>query len=189
MNRDWISVERCTARSGRTGTRCGRWPTTGSNVCRSHGSAAPRVQRAAARRIAEQKATAVLARQGFEPLANPLTALAELAGEVVGIREVFREKFASLIATNSLRYIDKKGSEQLRSEALIYERYCDRSTKLLVDMARIDLADRLVKLSERQANLVAQVLRAALIDFGLDPADDDVRQAVGRHLQALEGPA
>lgn len=156
-------------------------------MCKSHGSGAPQVVRAVARRIAERKATAVLARQGHEPLTNPLLALGELAAEVVATRETFRNKFASLITTDSVRYVDAKGAEQLRSEAALYERACDRSTKLLVDMARIDLTDRLVKLTERQATLVAQVLRAALADFGLDPGADDVRESVGRHLQSLEG--
>lgn len=181
-------MEKCTARSGRADGRCRRWPTRGASVCSSHGAAAKQVKGKAYRRIAESRAAVVLSRQGYEPLTNPLVALGELAAEVVATREMFRDKFALLNAADMLRYLDKKGAEQLRSEVALYERAVDRCSRLLTDMARIDLEGRLVRLTERQANLVAQVLRAALADFGLDPGDDDVRQAVGRHLQALEGP-
>jgi hypothetical protein len=52
---------RCTARSSRTGEDCKRWATHGAVVCRSHGAAAPQVQRAARRRL-EQAADVLVQR-------------------------------------------------------------------------------------------------------------------------------
>src|SRR5262245_49174819 len=41
----------CTAHSSRTGERCRKAPIAGSNVCRTHGGAAPQVQAKARARI------------------------------------------------------------------------------------------------------------------------------------------
>lgn len=43
----------CTARSSRTGKHCRKAPIAGGTVCRTHGGAAPQVQRKAAERLAD----------------------------------------------------------------------------------------------------------------------------------------
>lgn len=43
----------CTAHSSRTGKPCAKYPIAGATVCRTHGGAAPQVQRKAAERLAE----------------------------------------------------------------------------------------------------------------------------------------
>jgi hypothetical protein len=53
---------RCTATSVTTGERCKRRPHPGSNTCVKHGSGAPQVRAAAARRVREGKAVELAGR-------------------------------------------------------------------------------------------------------------------------------
>lgn len=52
---------RCTAHSSRTGDPCQRPPIKGATVCRTHGGAAPQVQKAARARILEAADTVAAA--------------------------------------------------------------------------------------------------------------------------------
>lgn len=56
---------RCHAKSKQSGERCGKRSVPGASVCRTHGGAAPQVQRAAAMRLAQMvdPAMGVLARE------------------------------------------------------------------------------------------------------------------------------
>lgn len=51
--------EPCTAKSARTGKRCGRQPIKGGFVCHTHGGAARQVKRKAAQRIKDMLAEAI----------------------------------------------------------------------------------------------------------------------------------
>lgn len=53
MKRAPIEAVRCSAHSSRTGKPCQKYPIAGATVCRTHGGAAPQVQRKAAERLAE----------------------------------------------------------------------------------------------------------------------------------------
>ena len=56
----------CTARSKRTGERCGRLPSMlGGNVCRSHGGAAPQTRAKAQRRLQQAADVLVQRLSGF----------------------------------------------------------------------------------------------------------------------------
>jgi|NGEPerStandDraft_6_1074524.scaffolds.fasta_scaffold21518_2 hypothetical protein len=183
-------MERCTATRHSTGDRCKRWPTSGATVCRTHGSGAPQVKRAAARRIAEAKTVKILAKHGtiLGDDLDPLTALQVVISQTIALKEDLIERVAALKA-DEMRYRDDHGGEQLRSEWILLERALDRCGKLLIDCARLNLDERLVRISEAQAAVVVAVIRGALLDLGHDPAEDDVQLAVGRHLRALEGSA
>jgi ribosomal protein L16/L10AE len=57
--------------------------------------------------------------------------------------------------------------------------------RFLVDLAKLNLDERLVRLNEAQAALVNQVIRAALAEIGLTPEQlEAARPAIGRHLRA-----
>jgi hypothetical protein len=68
------------------------------------------------------------------------------------------------IELDSLRYETEFG-EQLRSEVALFERAPDRCEPVLVAMARLNLDERLIRISEAQAHLV-RVL-GAFADIGL----------------------
>lgn len=75
---DPTKASRCTAHN-RQGTRCGRSPSPGSNVCRLHGAAAPQVQAKARQRLL----------QALDPAAAELVRIArEGKKEAVRVRAI-----------------------------------------------------------------------------------------------------
>jgi hypothetical protein len=164
-----------------TCTRPAGWGTEhqGFGRCKLHGGNAPSGRIAGA----EQQARAELARLDVAPVDNPLTELAKVAGQVVAWKDVLAAKVNEL---TSLRYETEFGGEQLRSEVLLWERALDRCEKFLTAMARLDIDERLARVTERQAAQVSAALSAVLTEIGLPPEQQqDVRARLGRHLRAV----
>jgi hypothetical protein len=152
-------------------------------VCRTHGGAAPQVRAAAERRQAEAAARRVLAELSVEPVTDPFTALMRLAGQVVS----WQEATAALVnELESVRYRAANGAEQLRAEISLYERSMDRAVTVLAAIAKLGIEERLVRVTEQQGALVAQVIRAILGELRLTPEQQArVPEIVPRHLRAL----
>ena len=51
--------QKCTAKSGRTGAPCQKWPIRGGSVCGTHGGGAPQVRAAAEKRLEELRPAAI----------------------------------------------------------------------------------------------------------------------------------
>ena len=154
---------RCAARN-RRGERCGRAAIVGGTVCTMHGGASPQVKARAERRLAEQgadrEAVSLLARLGDPaPLRHPVEELLALGAEVREWQRVVRERMVEL---RDLARTDRVAALQESATVALYERSLDRCGKLLTDLAHLDLDARLVRLQEAEAQLVAQVLAAAL---------------------------
>lgn len=161
---------RCTATSSRTGEQCQKQPMKGATVCRNHGGATPQVRQAAARRLLEARVNGDLAQRGWEPVTDPLTAYADLAGEVWALKELCREKLAEVTAWD---YRNEKGDEDSRAAVQVYERSLDRCEKQLASMLRLGLdAAALRQSKERpsreQAQVFAEALQHAVLVAGLD---------------------
>lgn len=159
----------------------------GATVCRAHGGAAPQTRAAASRRLAEDKATRSLARQGVRPLGDPLAAFSDIAAEAVAVKEWAAGHVAELQDQLTIR--DAKGTEQLREVVALYERAMDRAGRLLAEYVRLGIAERQVALTEAQAAMLAAVLDRVLTGVGLDPADPAVRRVVHAELLAAGGDA
>lgn len=158
---------RCWGRSKKTGSQCGAMALDGQNVCRHHGGNAPQSLRAGERRVAEAELdTEVrkqLARLDVAPVDNPLTALAELAGQVVA----FKDALAGHVnALSEIRYQAGSG-EQIRAEIVLYERALDRCSSVLSNMGRLNIDERLAKVSEKQAERLISAIDALLIHLGI----------------------
>src|SRR5690349_5780100 len=77
---------RCTAKSKQSGQRCRKAPMKGQSVCLAHGGGAPQNKHAAARRQVEAQALSTFG-GGTAPVRDPLEALAQLAGEILAVKD------------------------------------------------------------------------------------------------------
>lgn len=176
------ALERCGARRT-NGEPCRRWPSHGATRCVRHGAGAPQVRVAAAARVLDVKVRATLARLGVGAVDNPLTALAQLAGEVLA----WKDATAALVnELRELRYEDAKGGEQLRSEVVLWERALDRAVTVLAAMAKLKLDERLVAVSEATADMLVRAVDAGLAAAGLTgEARETARKAVAAQMRIV----
>ncbi len=162
----------------RSGGPCKRSAMAGGSRCRLHGGASPQARQRAQLRLAERQALAVLEREGIAPLTDPLAALQQLAGEALELKRYFADRLAAL---EQLRYEGRAG-EQLRAEVALFERALDRAQKFALDLAKLNLEDRLVRLNEAQGRMLAQAVEAALQVCGLEDRLD-LRAEIAQQLR------
>lgn len=156
------------------------WGTDHPGVgrCKLHGGCAPSSRVAAV----EQQARRELARLNVAPVADPLSALAQIAGEVLAWKDTIAGKVNEL---TSLRY-STEGGEQLRSEVALFERALDRCEKFLTAMARLNIDERLVTIERAKADIVIAAVEAALARAGVTgQAAIEAKREAARHLRAV----
>ena len=173
----------------RAGAPCGRAPAAGQGICNMHGAKTGSHLAKAARVLAEEKAMALveklLDQYDVAPVADPLSALAELAGEARRFLDIMGDLVNDLRA-DDIRYRGGAGAEQLRAELALYERAMDRLGKFLVDMARLNIDERLARITEAQATALVEFTRVLLAELRLSPEQEAVAaEAVPRHLRAI----
>jgi len=171
---------------GETCTFVAGWGTdhVGVGHCRLHGGNT-RTQRTAARAAqAESEARQVLANLNVPAVDDPFAALSRLAGQVLAWQEAISGIVNNL--GDRVRYEGASGSEQLRAEIALYERAMDRTGHVLGMIAKLNIEDRMARVTERQADALVSALEAALAAAGVTgTAADDARQAAARHLRAV----
>lgn len=174
-------ARKCSARRT-NGQPCKAWAVVGAKVCVAHGGAAPQVKAKAARVVAEQKAQRALeGLDDYQAVTDPIERLQLLAGRAERFMELVGERVAQL---NTIRYSTE--SEQLRAEVAVYERAIASTGRLLVDLARLGLDERAVRLQEAQVALLAGALAEALAEAGL-PSEQ--RQAITVRVAELVAAA
>lgn len=166
------------------GEPCGNYPIHGADVCRKHGGAAPQVQAKAAERLVEAEARKTFGRLAdhARPVDNPLDALATTAGEIVAWKDFCAAQIADL---RELRSTDDKGAEQINALVALFERSLDRAVAALATISKLNIEDRLAKITEVQARAVVAALEAGFAAAGVtgQPAVDG-RTAATRALRA-----
>jgi hypothetical protein len=165
------------------GQPCQAWAINGGEVCAVHGGRAPQVKAAAAVRVAERKAEAILAGiADFEPVTDPLTQLQRVAGRAVRFVEVLEPVVAEL---RRIRYTTQ--TEQIDGRVVLYERSLDRAGKILTDLARLNLDERMARIHEAQAALMTEVFLGALADLGVSPEVQQAgRRAIAERVRLAE---
>lgn len=178
-------ADTCGAKTRREDARPCRMPKApGATRCRIHGGASPQAKAKAARRVAETQARQVLGRLNIVPVDNPLTELQNLAGEAKAWKELLATHVAEL---ERLRY-GGDGGEQIRGEIVLFERAIDRCASILTSIARLNIDERLARVSERQVEIVAEALTKALAEMGLSQDQQrEARRGLARHLHAVPG--
>lgn len=170
---------------------CGRpagWGTDHKGVghCKLHGGNTPAQKTKARRAQADQEARAVLAELQVDPVEDPLTALAQLAGQVLG----WQKATATLVNRlgDEIRYEGRAGAEQLRAEVQMYERAMDRASTVLSTIARLDIDGRLARIEETKAQLLMDAVQAGLAAIGVTGEQAvKVKQVMARKLRAVAG--
>lgn len=138
-----------------TCTRPAGWGTDhpGFGTCKLHFGKT----KAAGAAAVKQQAAEALAKLNVEPVTDPLSKLAELAGQALAWRDTIAAKVNTL---TSLRYEGGVGTEQLRSEVALFERALDRCNTILATMARLNIDERLARITEQQQEIVLSAIQA-----------------------------
>lgn len=122
------------------------------------------------------------------PIGDPLNELLALAAEVGALKEIMRLTAANLISQQKVRYNHAKVGEQLRIEILLYERAVERFAKILIDVSKLRIEDRLAGVQEQTAQMLERALDAALEESGVGLAGiTGARKAFRRHLKVVQG--
>lgn len=154
-------------------------PHPGTGRCKLHGGCAPSSRIAGINAAAEK----LLYRHDAPPVSNPLEALQHLAGRVLAAEEVIGEKVNEL---GSWRYEGEGSGEQLRAEIGLLERTMTHLGRLLVDIARLNIDERLVKIEQEKANLIVEAIEIALATAGIRGQQaTEAKRAAARHLRAV----
>lgn len=161
-------------------------PHPGIGRCRLHGGNTGGQKIKAAKIQADQEVRKVLAELDVAPVDDPLTALAQLAGQVVTWQK------ATAVLVNRLgdqvRYEGVAGGEQLRAEVALYERAMDRANAVLSTIARLDIDGRLARIEETKAQLLMDAVQAGLAAIGVTGEQAaTVKQVMARKLRAVAG--
>ncbi|MCW2601684.1 MAG: hypothetical protein JWM02_3513 [Frankiales bacterium] len=178
-----MTQPRCRATT-RAGVPCKRFAIRGGAVCPAHGGSAKHVKRAARTRDAEAKAARLLTSVDAVPVANPLVLLAQVAGEAVRLKDVLGV-IVDQLRPEEIRSLSPFGGEELRADLAAYERALDRVGKFAVNMARLNLDERLVAVNEALMAQLVQVIRGIVMDLGHSPTDPAVSAIVTRRLRAV----
>lgn len=175
------------------GQRCGFSVVPGATVCRFHGGAAPQVKAKAAVR-------AEVMSWGLDStLVDPGETLLKLVSQSAARAQRYADELSQLVAESpSLRdalvgtIAGEFGDagEYVRGLAALEATERDRCAGFCAKAIAAGLAERSVRLAERQGALIADVLRAVLADDTLGLSEEQRRAApdvIRRHLHAVAG--
>jgi hypothetical protein len=190
---------RCTATNRENGERCRRMHTPGGKACSKHGGNGANARKGAQQRLAEAELTRLATSLVGTPVGNPLTELSKLAGRARAWMEMLEERVQTLLDEDpepgegddgkkdcGIRYRGGAG-EQTRAEVQLYERAMGQLGTILTAIARLNIDERLAKITERQAEVVIAALEAGLSAAGVrDPAQRTAaKEAASRELRLV----
>lgn len=145
--------------------------------CKTHGANRGSLSsRHAATRTIENSAAdhlaTVMSREGekwlkAQPVTNPLIELQALAGRMLAMEQHLVKRVGRL-KEDQWRWSGTRTGEQVRAEILLLERAQERLHRILVDMTRLGIEDRLARVDEIWVTTIERALIAALEASGLD---------------------
>ena len=167
------------------GSPCPNWAMHGQKVCHAHGGRTRQAKQAAAIRLVEAEAARTASLLNAPPVTDPLTALAELAGQVLAWRDLLAAKVEEM---TSYGYENYKAGEQLKTDVALFERAMDRCVFTLAAIARLRIDERLAKIEQKKIDLVADALAATLAELGIDQAvQHQAADGLERRLRLVAG--
>lgn len=174
-------------------------PAPHQAVCSRHGAKSPQALALAKTRELEHRARMAL-RQAWaageeRPTADPLTELQRIAGEAVAFKDHLRgevdkldqltqewsDKSVSMLTEDGMRNFAVV-KEDVRAIVAAYERAMDRCAKILGDIVKLGIAERLLALNQAKAALIIDAVREGL-------GNVDMPAEIRRAAQAAIGEA
>lgn len=171
-----------------TGRTCQKYAIEGGTVCRSHGGNAPQVRAAAEARLAEQRAMAEVQRLGLPVEVDPVQALLEDLYEKAGLCAWLRVEVEALDGTDGSPILGRNRHQErvLHPVYVAWTHAMEARANAAALCVKVGIAERQVAIAEKQGELIAQVIRAALADLGLTAEQQRAALAgAGRHLRLL----
>lgn len=92
------------------------------------------------------------------PVTDPLSELAKLAGDVIAWKDFLAGRIAEM---EQLAYRGMAG-EQIKGEIQLFGQALDRCDRVLSSIARLNIDDRLARITEAQATMVLKAFDRAL---------------------------
>jgi hypothetical protein len=182
----------------------------GVGPCHYHMGSTPAVTQKYKEFQVVQGATKLLAKLDVAPVDNPLLELAILAGQAVAWKNAMAQRVNAIMEEldredapvkvlddqgvvvyrrdeGDIRYTSKEGTEQLRSEVLLWERAMARCESVLVNISRLNIDERLAAIDEATAATVTKALLTTLQELEIDPeVRRQARKIVGTHLRRVQ---
>jgi len=176
----------------RRGEPCGKWAVRGATVCRSHGAASPHVKARAAVRAeildwglndATEDPGAILLRLVTQSAARAQRYAAELEDLVDAEGLAAAMVGDTVVAT---KYGTEKSGEYIRGLAQLEAQERDRCVNFATKAIAAGLAERQVRLAERQGEMLAAVVTAALAEVALpEEMANQVKMAIARQVRQI----
>lgn len=194
--RDLDACPKCDSQDIGPGT-CRKVVKADGHLCFQHepGSRAPQVQRKELERKLESDLERLLSKYDTGPVENPLEALLERAGKEMAWEALTGDRVAALEL--EWRYTGRTG-EQLRAEIPVHERARDRLNKVLADISRLRIEERLAdhkaRMDERDRTALLAVVLAlvqwitALVSRGELPTEAQVRERLVLEIRERTEP-
>ena len=193
--------QRCTAKSKRTGDRCGAFKEPDMEVCRWHGGASPRAKAAARRRRETRDLQEAVVLFGLPRDVEPAEALLEEVRRSAGVVAWLDQQVRDL-DPESLWWGTAQHEEGMSAEGPVDKRTHKAETPVVVRMwqderkhlaqvaaaaLKAGIEERRVQLAEAEAGRLAGVIRRVLAGLGLSAEQMSLgRELVVSELRALE---
>jgi hypothetical protein len=155
-----------------TRRRCRRSASHGSNVCTSHGAAAPQVRARAAERVAEAQAIELLGRYSPNGDRAPVDvpgSLAAIISEIRAFAVFMGDRLAEFTAAEW--HYSHPDRYKILAEVRVYERAVERAGKILIEVGRLGVeaavAGQAERLERARAERIVEGVQAGLDYMGL----------------------
>jgi len=164
-----------------SGAPCGGIPMRGTEPkhCRKHVGVKTEIIKA--QWDARQEGERIRATYDLPAQSDPLTELLRISREIVTWKDVCRVMIGDLAGMDG-------AAEQVRIR--FYESSLDRAARVLSDVVRLGVEDRLARVEERQTNLSIAAVEAALVELapllGYDPDRPEIHAVISKHLLAIQ---
>lgn len=146
----------------------------GGTVCRMHGGMTPAVREKARQRVLEVTLRGELEKQGWEPITDPVAALADAAGEAWAWKEVCRRQVSEIRRWEETNAF---GGQDLRPVIAVYERSMDRAIDMLAKMVKLGLDHEALRQAKQRPSAEMAAGLMTIMERVLDRLDLTPEQA------------